>query len=686
MGKIVILDETTANQIAAGEVIERPASVVKEMVENAVDAGATQVTVEIRNGGVAYIRVADNGSGIEADDVEMAFERHGTSKIRKIDDLDTLATMGFRGEALASIASVSRLELVTRTQEMAQGLLVKIEGGRILETANKGCSVGTQFTIKDLFYNTPARYKFLKKDATEAGNVTDVLTRLALCHPDVSMRLISNGEEVFHTPGNNDLMSTIYSLYGREVAQELLPLAYDDKGIRVTGFVGKPNIARGTRARQSILMNRRFIRNTTVTAALDEAFKTLLMTRQYAFAVIHLQVSPQTVDVNVHPAKLEVRFSDEGVIFSAVHHAVKNALLKASMLREQVLVKPEKDSRSEQKGKVSESIPQQEVLPGLKFGGKRTESTWAQPSVSGWKELFQPVTSEKGEITIEKKEGFTYPRAIEPQNTGIAQEMTAIQQQDKTPISIQESSNAAAQNSEGISNSDRTEISLQGNESVNAVDFEASKRDESTLADRASSSDLPDRHWQDARIIGQVLDTYLVLEAEGEMLMIDQHAAHERIRYEMLRDSLQEGAVPSQGMLAPMTVRVSELEYAFISDKAEVFSHIGFDVEPFGKGTVLLRGVPDMYGNGLSEKDFLDIVDAWMRDPSAKENRISDELLFQMSCKGAIKANRPLDMQEMTAIVSQLAHLENPYTCVHGRPVIIRFSEQELEKRFKRIV
>ncbi|MCX7774223.1 MAG: DNA mismatch repair endonuclease MutL, partial [Clostridia bacterium] len=333
MGKIVILDEKTANQIAAGEVIERPSSVVKEMVENAIDAGASQITVEIKNGGIAYIRITDNGCGMEGDDVELAFERHATSKIRRIEDLDGLRTMGFRGEALASIASVSHLEVVTKTEAASTGVSLKMEGGRVTGTSSVGCPKGTTFIIRNLFFNTPARYKFLKKDTTEAGYVSDIMERLALAHPGVSFKFIQNNQIQLHTPGNHDLLSVIYSIYGKDISKSVLPIQYEGEGLRISGYIGKPEIARGTRSQQSVFLNGRYIKSRMVTTALEEAYKTILMQNKFPFCVLLLNASPESFDVNVHPQKLEVRFANESMIYSAVYHAVKNSLMATSLVR-----------------------------------------------------------------------------------------------------------------------------------------------------------------------------------------------------------------------------------------------------------------------------------------------------------------------------------------------------------------
>ena len=333
MNKIVLLDEVTANQIAAGEVIERPASVVKELAENAIDAEATQITVEIRNGGISYIRITDNGAGIDGEDIEFAFERHATSKIRNIKDLDTLSTMGFRGEALASIASVSDVEVVSKTRDAQTGTKVQIKGGQVLTKTSIGSPDGTSFTVRDIFYNTPARYKFLKKDSTEAGYVSEVIIRLALANPDISFKYIQNNKLQLHTPGNNDLLSTIYSIFGKDTAKAVLPLNYENEGFKITGFIGKPEIARGNRNNQYMFLNGRYIKNPVITKSLEEAYKTILMQKKFPFAILLVETSPQNYDVNVHPQKLEVRFANDSSLFSTIYHGVKNAIIGGLEIR-----------------------------------------------------------------------------------------------------------------------------------------------------------------------------------------------------------------------------------------------------------------------------------------------------------------------------------------------------------------
>ncbi len=718
MGRIVLLDEQTANQIAAGEVVEGPASVVKEMVENAVDAGATQVQVEIRNGGVKMIRVTDNGSGMERDDVEMAFERHATSKIRQIGDLDTIRSMGFRGEALASIASVSRLEMLTRTAEDEIGVKVVIDGGHIQSVEDAGCPVGTTFLVRDLFHNTPARYKFLKKDTTEAARVEDVLERLALAHPDVSIQFRSNGETLIHTPGNGDLASTIYSLYGKETANALLPLNLDREGIRVTGFIGRPAIARGNRARQTVLMNQRFIQNRSITAALDEAYKTLLMTRQFAFAVIVLEVPPMRVDVNVHPAKLEVRFSEEGIIFSAVHGAVRNALMAGSLAGE--LAPVETFGGKARETGVRETtaallVTEQQrfvaapsAMPdqaGIRIGSEVVETRRVAPAVSAREEgpqgvMLDQVLGEKQPCPIIAAPASLIPAQIPASEAPVAatpeQALAggspvpfALEQVhiDKSPVlpALEQIPVIQMPVPAVLEQLPASESPVPAAPGRIFVDSQQVPEGQPHSSDAASGTV---RHpvFLEMRIVGQVFDSFIVLQQGDEMLLLDQHAAHERIRFEDLKWSLESGQAPSQPLLQPVRLELSAMEYGQAVQSMDALHKLGFDLETFGRNTILVRAIPSTFDGGLTETELASILTDWPAESARRQGGISEEILHRISCKGAIKANRQMGSMEIKALLERLSGLENPYSCVHGRPILLRFPRRELEKRFKRIV
>ncbi|HHU89544.1 MAG TPA: DNA mismatch repair endonuclease MutL [Clostridiaceae bacterium] len=633
MSKIVILDENTANQIAAGEVIERPASVVKEMVENSIDAGATQITVEIRNGGISYIRVTDNGSGIEKDDLEFAFERHATSKIRRIEDLEDLSTMGFRGEALASIASVSQLEVTSKTEDALTGTTLKMEGGRVISIHQTGSPKGTSFIVRNLFYNTPARYKFLKRDSTEAGYISDIIQRLALANPGISFKFIQNNRTQLHTPGNHDLLSVIYSIFGKDIAKSVLPVSYKSEGFVLEGFIGKPEIARGNRNNQSIFLNGRYIKSKVITKALEDAYKTMLMQNKFPFCVLHLKSPAESYDVNVHPQKLEVRFVNESSVYSAVYHGVKGTLLRETGIRE---FEP-KTSEIEVKNNPPVNIPLMEPRVNRKT---RPETSAEFPKQST---LFDrmpeiPVKIEEQDCNvpgeIEKK---CYKETHYITENEIIEETKASQEIGTLKETIQTTEKASLQ------------------ELLNAT------------------------------IVGQVFDTYILLQCGNNLYIIDQHAAHERIRYEYIKQRHANNQNFSQIMLEPVIIKLTANEYDFVMEKQSAFQSIGFEIEAFGSNTVIIRSIPDFYENSFSVSDFNEILDRWIQTGSAQSD-ISDETLYMISCKGALKANRPLSKEEILGLIENLCALENPYTCVHGRPVILTMEKKEFEKRFKRIL
>jgi len=707
MSKIVILDEKTANQIAAGEVIERPASVVKEMVENAIDAGADQITVEIKNGGISYIRITDNGSGMDADDVEIAFERHATSKIRKIEDLDELRTLGFRGEALASIAAVSRLEMSTKTEEAPIGTKILIEGGKVMSVSQTGCPKGTSFIVRNLFYNTPARYKFLKKDSTEAGYVADIVERLALAHPYISFKLIQDNQVKLHTPGNNDLLSTLYSVYGKEVAKNVLPVDYEAEGYIVTGFVGKPEIARGNRNNQSVYLNGRYIKSRIVSTAVEEALKTLLMQNKFPFFVLYIKAPIESFDVNVHPQKLEVRFSNEKDVFSAVYHGVKNTLHQYSLIREfgneMPSVKPVHFPKPVEGAESKKTIL--EIAKPVE-----------KPNYENKKEFSKPPFLEVSHIKpipvdIKDKAGINEGNIVDSKDS--------LQETYKSHAGYD--TNYASANSDytNASDSDNKEQSHKGIIDSSASRYMEHKEHEYTekhepkhvsfyqetiedtheykTGNELNEQELPYieaaaplrddsiKHLSEAAIIGQAFDTYILLQNGQTLYIIDQHAAHERIRYETLKRRLESEADYSQGLLEPLIVKLSAQEFDFAMDKRDIFNKLGFDMESFGPGTVIIRSVPDFYEGTFGIDDFHEILDRWIKS-NTYNSIISEDVLHTMSCKGAIKANKFMSREEIRALVDDLCKMENPWTCVHGRPVVIKVDKKEFEKKFKRIV
>lgn len=600
MGNIIILDENTANKIAAGEVVERPASVIKELVENSIDAGAVSITVEIKNGGISMLKVTDNGCGMLEDDVEIAFERHATSKIRNADDLDKISSMGFRGEALASIAAVSSVQLVTRTPGSNQGTRIAVTGGRVVEVKPTGCPAGTAITVRDLFFNTPARFKFLKKDTTEAGYVSDIIGRIAIGNSHISFKLTSNGTTVLHTPGNSDQRSAIFSIYGREVSKAVNTIDYDDGRFKITGFAGKPEIARSSRTYQSIYINRRFIKSKTIGSAIDEAYNTFLMKNKYAFVVLNIELNPTLVDINVHPSKMEVKFSNEQDVFKAVYNAISNSLQQQSGIMN---VQPE------------------------------TKDTWDRGT---------------GSLSHHKKEW------------------------DKEPVPLSDHKGDYTQ----------VIINTMGRESEDYVPRVSESKPEKYILPAQQDKRL----LREAKFIGQVFSTYILLQQDDDLILVDQHAAHERIMYEEMKTRYERNEPISQFLISPVSIELTFQELDYLKEHSSFFNRLGFEYEDFGTNSVILRAVPTEKETCSIRELFMEVLDFLMKNGRNKSSMPAEETLYMMACKAAVKANNVLQEPEVRILLDRLSIVENPYTCPHGRPSAIKLRKYELEKMFKRIV
>lgn len=616
MGNIIILDESISSKIAAGEVIERPASAVKELVENSIDAGAETISVEIKKGGVSFIKVSDNGRGIEADDVERAFERHSTSKIKSVDDLDYISTFGFRGEALASIASVSTIQMTTRTRNSPLGMYIELHAGKVAEKRQTGCAEGTSIIVKDLFFNTPARYKFLKKDSTEARYVSDIIERIALGNPHISFSLTVNGVNLLHTPGNGDLKSAIFSIYGKETVQGICEINYKDSMVRITGYAGRPEIARASRNHQSIFINRRYVRSKIITSAIDEAYKTMLMKNKYPFIVINVEINPLLVDVNTHPAKMEVRFSNEQEIYRSVYHAVSDAILG----KQRVFADTFDDLKNVQND------------VDIKSAGK-TET----PHEYSQMKLYEYSESES-----------------------------------ESESEIQ----AAAEAIKAMT--------------INAMTIKEEGSHEGSYHEETAGQELPiARILPHSRLVGQAFSTYIIFQTGEKLVILDQHAAHERIIYEKLKRKFYKGEPLAQSLAAPVVLELSHKELDFLNEHKEIFLNLGFIYEDFGNNSIVLRSIPFLT---YEAKDidvrslFLDALDTMINFDGTKYSEVADETLYQIACKAAVKANKNMSELEIRALLNDLGNIENPFTCPHGRPITVEIEKHELEKMFKRIV
>jgi len=687
MGKIVILDENTSNKIAAGEVVERPASVIKELVENSIDAKATAVNIEIRNGGISFIKVTDNGIGIDDDDVELAFERHATSKIRSAEELESIFTMGFRGEALASIASVARVELVTRPQGKDIGSYIKVEAGRVVDFKQVGSPLGTTFTVRDLFYNTPARYKFLKRDTQEASYVSDVLERMAISRPDISISLKINNNSTLYTPGNNDLLSVIYSIYGKDVASSIVPISYKDEKLSIDGFVGKPELSRGNRREQSVFVNGRYIKSKLITSAIDGAYKTSLMKGRYAFSVINISINPMLVDVNVHPTKMEVRFSDEQLIYRAVYHAIQDSLFSrhvvptiniATKSGDGFTIKAEKKNYSQQH-----------------FDYKNPTTPDDAKSIKEFVEILAEGKEKLKDVISEEKIGTVTARMYpisEYQNKEEVQEISLKQGAKVENIDheyLPDSKGVEEKHNEnGYFEVNKGTVRIQGSETLDSASSVSSESVEDTMsietdADKKTPKQ-PILGLKDALIIGQAFNTYIILQKGEELYLVDQHAAHERIIYETIKDKYKSDTSLTQMLAVPQVIEITGSEYRIAIENINFFEKLGFIIEGFGNNSLIVRSVPTVLTNSNFIQSFKDILDYASTNNNSDFSLIADEAIYQIACKAAIKANKRLDEKETRELLLRMEGLENPYTCPHGRPTVLRLTKYEVEKMFKR--
>ena len=628
MPKILELDRHVADLIAAGEVVERPASAAKELMENAVDAGATQVTVEIQNGGMTYLRVTDNGCGIAPEDVETAFLRHATSKLRTKEDLAAIGTLGFRGEALAAIASVSKIDLLTKTAE-AEGVSLRLEAGKVVERSPAGCPEGTTIVVRELFYNTPARLKFMKRDTVEASQVAGAVQRQALAHPDVAFRFLKDGEMVLKTAGNGDLYGAVYQVFGRQLAVDMIPVESSFEGLKLSGFVTKPTATRGNRSMQQFFVNGRPVRAKLLTAALEEAYANQMMSGRYPSCVLVITLPNAAVDVNVHPAKTEVKFANERAVFDLVRYGVMSALGRAQQRPEMKLAKP-----MAEKPKPSEVRTALEALHTSAPVSPQVRSALSQP------QLRQPVASPapgRGSVPV------YLPKRQPPV------QRAPMEEKRPTPPPVQEKQPV------------QEKLPEPQEEAQTALDMPAAAP---------------------YRVVGEVLDTYFILEQGDAVLFLDKHAAHERILFEKLRASQE--PVLSQVLLSPHAANLSREEAATVLEHRELLRDYGYEVDDFGDGTVLLRQIPadlpEDEAEAVLEAMAQELAEGHARDPKS----LRDELLHTIACKAAIKGGWHTDPKERDALIREVMTRDDIRYCPHGRPVVLRLTKGQIEKQFKR--
>ena len=689
MGKIVLLDELTINKIAAGEVIERPASVVKELVENSIDAGATNITVEIQNGGISKIRIIDNGSGMSKDDLEFAFERHATSKIRKAADLENVKSMGFRGEALASIAAIAHVELVSKTEDDNIGHKIVVEGGKILEIEDSASQKGTTITVSNLFFNTPVRYKFLKKDFTEAGYIEDAVTRIAIANPNIAIKLINGNKTIIQTNGNGDLKTIIYTIYGKEIAEGLLEVNYEYEGIKVTGAIGKPEIARNNRSYQMFFVNKRYIKDKTLSAGVEQAFKGLIPIGKYGVVVLNIEIEPNKIDVNVHPTKLEIRFQEEQKVFKAIYHSVKDTLLKGDLVKEverEPVVEEQKLEVNQEPVKLEENQIKTEQVVEPKV---ETEDI----KKSGFMGLFKKKEKDADEF-IENYSTNTLQEIFAEKSAGQPEEVEIQTQEQKNKMEdiIEKQKELENPKVEEPTSKDFDEMYVKTfgklpetqkiEENSNKIDVKTLKEVEniSVFEEKENYNTIPKY-----KFIGALFSTYLVIEMKDEIYIIDQHAAHERVMYEKVKKNFYNNMEKdSQIMLLPDIIELSHKERAIVKENTDLFKKAGFIIEEFGDNTIRLIGVPSLCMDLDTKELFLEILDEIDTVAITAKQEKEDKFISTIACKAAVKANMKLTNEEVDTLMRQLLVLPNPFTCPHGRPTAIKMTRYDIERKFNR--
>lgn len=650
--QIHILDSETIDKIAAGEVVERPASVVKELVENAIDAGATAITVEAKDGGIEFVRVTDNGTGIDRDQLRTAFLRHATSKIGDAEDLTRISSLGFRGEALSSIAAVSKVEVITKRSESLTGTRILLEGAVEKSFEEIGAPDGTTFLMRNLFYNTPVRRKFLKQPATEGSYITDLMEHLALSRPDISFKFVLGNQTRFHTSGNGDLREVIYRIYGREIASSLVPIQVTQNGIRIEGYLGKPVLIRSNRNFEIYYINGRFIRSNVIAKAIEEGYKEYLMQHKFPFCVLHITMDSENVDVNVHPTKMDVRFSDTIGFCNLLSDSIRDTLKQKEMIPNAVLDDGNENQRenhllqqTEQKKTVPEPFEQKRDLQYKIMEAQKYEAE--RPNVHDFRQ--NPVWSRIFEET----------EKVIPDNVEADEDAFFVEAVEEKKIP------------------EKTETKEQQNHKDVQKDVQLNLFEEKMLSVKNRSR---------YRIIGQVFDTYWLVQFEDKLFLIDQHAAHEKVKYERLMQQYREKNVTSQTLMPSIIVSLSGQEESILREHENIFSELGFEIEAFGGNEYALRSVPvELYG--CNEKEmFLEVLDELSDGMNKGSFRVVEEKIASMSCKAAVKGNNRLSTAEAEQLIDELLTLENPYNCPHGRPTIISMTKQELEKKFKRIV
>lgn len=671
---IQVLDQKTIDKIAAGEVVERPASVVKELVENSIDSGATAITVEIKEGGISLIRVTDNGCGIPAEQVPIAFLRHATSKITSIEDLLTVRSLGFRGEALSSIAAVGQVELITKTGDAMTGLRYEIHGGIEQNVEEIGCPEGTTFIVRNLFYNTPARRKFLKTAMTEGNYVSELVEQIAMSHPDISFKFVNNGQNKLSTSGNGSLKDILYHIYGRDIAANLLPIEAERNGMKISGYVAKPYISRGNRSFEHYFVNGRYIKSPIITKAIEEAYKTFVMIHKFPFVAIYLTVDSKLLDVNVHPRKMEMRYSRGDELYKFIFEEIRYVLLQKELI-------PEVSQTAARKKADSEPPAAPSVPEPFETNRRKQESVYSSEK----KDNFQSFYGLQNETppTVHEKEAIyqatvTLEHASAPGVTAehiTSEHITSgIEASSKNPseknISVEQPSIESLEQTSAETGTPEPEV--QSN----------IRKDQISLFE---SGFMTEEARPKHRLIGQLFKTYWLIEYENNLFIMDQHAAHEKVMYEKLMKQYEKREILSQQIHPPLVISVNPVEQEALRKNMDFFEQMGFQIESFGGNEYMLRAVP-LETYGLAAQDiFIDFVDSLTEEGNHLNIDLFIYKIATMACKAAVKGNMKLSFAEADALIDQLLQLDNPYNCPHGRPTIIAMTETELEKKFRRI-
>ena len=691
MPHIHVLDQVTIDKIAAGEVIERPASIVKELVENAIDAGATSVTVEIKDGGISLIRIMDNGCGIPHEEVRSAFLRHSTSKISSVEDLAHISSLGFRGEALSSIAAVTQTELITKTEEEELGTRYVIEGGKEISIEETGAPDGTTFLVRQLFYNVPARRKFLKTPMTEAGHVQDLLMHLALSHPEVAFIFLNNGQEKLRTSGSGKLKDVIYNVYGRDVAANLLDIDYEKGGLRITGYLGKPVITRGNRNFENFFVNGRYVKSPMISKSLEDAYRDFTMQHKFPFAVLHFHVDGEQIDVNVHPTKMELRFQRQQDVYNTVFEGVHRRLLEPELIQQAEVPDPvASDAKEGAEARTAKESPflLKPRTPGNVPAGARPVSRPAVPDAG------KPENSDASESPVVQPTAGVAARSGE-KNEASQESKEEVRDEDYFIRKMRErvmayhnrASSAEVSDKSGIYRQEEQADRIREAAVYNAQPAEEAVQPKPQQLDLFEENFLKRDVRAEYKLIGQVFDTYWLVQYQDSLYIIDQHAAHERVLYERTLKGMKTREFTSQYLSPPIILSLSMQEAELLKENMDRFARIGFEIEPFGGEEYAVRAVPDNLF-GIAKKELLmemidDLADGIS---SSMTPELIDEKVASMSCKAAVKGNNRLSAQEVNALIGELLTLDNPYHCPHGRPTIIAMTKRELEKKFKRIV